>query len=41
MNPKQLIKESGKKKTFTDDELLDLEAKYCSWGGIRCIMPRS
>ncbi len=32
VNPKQLIKESGKKKTITDDELLDLEAKYCSWG---------
>ncbi len=32
MNSKQLTKTSKLKKNFTHDELLDLEAKYCSWG---------
>ncbi len=32
MSLKQLTKESRNKKNITDDELLNLEAKYCSWG---------
>jgi len=32
VSSKQLTKESKNKKIFTDDELLNLEAKYCSWG---------
>ena len=32
MSPKQLTKIPRVKKTFSHDELLDLEAKYCSWG---------
>lgn len=33
MSPKQLTKrQSRSKKNFTHNELLDLEAKYCSWG---------
>ena len=32
MKSKQLTKELKDKKTITDDGLLDLEAKYCSWG---------
>lgn len=32
MNSKQLMKEPKNKKVITQDQLLDLEAKYCSWG---------
>jgi 4-aminobutyrate aminotransferase/(S)-3-amino-2-methylpropionate transaminase len=32
MNPKQVTRESKSKKTSILDGLLDLEAKYCSWG---------
>jgi len=32
VSPKQLIKETKNKKTSTLDQLLELEAKYCSWG---------
>ena len=32
MSQKQLTKPSKNEKTFTHDELMDLEAKYCSWG---------
>lgn len=32
MSPKQLTKPLKSKKIFTHDELLNLEAKYCSWG---------
>ena len=32
MNSKQLIKEPKSKKASSLNELLDLEAKYCSWG---------
>ena len=33
MSPKQLTKRQPQsKKTFTHNALLDLEAKYCSWG---------
>lgn len=33
MSPKQLTKrQPGSKKNFTHNELLELEAKYCSWG---------
>jgi len=32
MSQKQLTKAVKEEKTFTHDQLLDLEAKYCSWG---------
>jgi len=32
MSQKQLTKPSKNEKIFTQDQLLDLEAKYCSWG---------
>ena len=32
MSQKQLTKPSKNEKTFSQDELMDLEAKYCSWG---------
>ena len=32
MSQKQLTKIGREEKTFTHDQLLDLEAKYCSWG---------
>lgn len=32
MNSKQLMRTPKTKKNLTQDELLDLEAKYCSWG---------
>lgn len=32
MSPKQMTKTIRNEKIFTHDQLLDLEAKYCSWG---------
>ncbi|MDD5281293.1 MAG: aspartate aminotransferase family protein [Candidatus Omnitrophica bacterium] len=32
MSQKQLTKPNKNEKVFTHDQLLDLEAKYCSWG---------
>lgn len=32
MSPKQLTRTTKNKKALTHDQLLDLEAKYCSWG---------
>ena len=32
MSPKQMTKTIRNEKKFTHDQLLDLEAKYCSWG---------
>ncbi len=32
MIPKQLTKTVRNQSAFTHDKLLDLEAKYCSWG---------